>query len=155
MVLCKKNKFDFWVYADLIIPTVALAQGIGRIGCFMAGCCYGKETTSIWGVEFPENALAPSGIKLFPIQLCFSLFDFMMFIALIIISKKENYKGKIFCLYFIFYAIGRFVLEYFRGDTERGSIGLFSTSQFVSIFILIIGLALLLIMKKMDKNRQQ
>lgn len=77
-IYCKVKKLVFLEYFDLIMPEVALAQGFGRIGCFLAGCCYGRETTAAWGITFPADSMAPSGIKLIPTQLLSAAGDFLI-----------------------------------------------------------------------------
>ncbi len=149
---CRIKKLDILDYLDLVMPYGALAQCFGRIGCFLAGCCYGMESHSALAVVFPAGGLAPAGIPLFPIQLVSSLLDLLHFFFLLYISKKVKHKGQVVSIYFICYAIGRFILEYFRGDLERGSVGLFSTSQFISIFILVFGIVFFLITNKQNEK---
>ena len=138
-IFCKKEKLNFLKYFDLVMPSIALAQGFGRIGCLLAGCCYGKETTSPFGLVFPEASFAPSGIPLVPTQLISSGLDFLNFLALIMIAKKVKADGQVAGFYLIFYSAGRFILEFFRGDLVRGSVGSISTSQFIAIFLFVIG----------------
>lgn len=146
---CKKKKTDFWKTFDLAVPCVALAQAIGRIGCFLAGCCYGKETNSVCGVVFQESFYAPSGVKLFPIQLVSSGLDFLNFVFLFWLWRKAGLKnGMVGAAYVITYSVGRFFLEYFRGDLERGSVGALSTSQFIALFTVLIGVGMMLSRKK-------
>ena len=152
LLVCKIKNVSFLSYADIIMPSVAFAQAFGRIGCFMAGCCYGRRVSSHWGVVFPENSFAPSGIRIFPIQLCFSLFDLVLFVVLVLLSSRIKFKGGIFSLYLLFYSAGRFVLEFFRGDVERGKVGILSTSQFVSLIVFGFGIVLFFIMKKTNKE---
>lgn len=135
------KKISFLKYFDLIMPEISIAQGFGRIGCFLAGCCYGAQTDSWLGVVFPEGSLAPSGVKLLPTQLFMSAGDFLIAIALILYSRKNKVDGNVGAGYLILYGIGRFVIEFFRNDS-RGSVGALSTSQFISIFIVIIGIGL-------------
>ena len=143
LVYCFWFKLNVLSYFDLAVPSVALAQGFGRIGCFLAGCCYGKETTSAFSVTFTNSAYAPNGVALIPTQLISSALDFIHFFILINFAKRWKKKeGQVSGLYFICYSIGRFILEFFRGDLERGSVGVLSTSQFISIFMLIFGLFL-------------
>lgn len=137
IIYCKRKKVNFLEYFDLLIPSVALAQGFGRIGCFLAGCCYGSETTSVLGVIFPESALAPAGVKLLPTQLFSSAGDFLMVLILLLYSKKAKRPGDVGILYLFLYGVGRFCLEFFRSD-ERGFIGVLSTSQLISIFIIVL-----------------
>ena len=136
------KKLDFFAYMDLSMPSVSIAQGIGRIGCFLAGCCYGAETDSALGVVFPQGSLAPAGVKLWPTQLFMSVGNLCIAAILIVASLKLKKKGQVSALYMILYSAGRFGVEFFRAD-HRGSVGVFSTSQFISLFIFIIGIALM------------
>lgn len=135
---CKWKKMDFFSYLDLMIPSVALAQGFGRIGCFLAGCCYGKETDSLFGITFTHSNYAPNNVKLFPSQLVMSAGDFIIAVILFMYAKKDRSKGKTTALYLMLYSIGRFFVEFTRND-DRGFVGGLSTSQFIGIFIFIIG----------------
>lgn len=136
---CKIKKMDFLSYLDLMVPSVAMAQGFGRIGCFLAGCCYGKETDCFLGVTFTNSAFAPNGVKLLPSQLFMAAGDFVIAAILIWFATKRPLKGKVSALYLILYSIGRFFVEFTRND-DRGAVGALSTSQFIGIFILIAGL---------------
>jgi len=144
-LFCKKEKLDFLKYFDLVMPSIALAQGFGRIGCFLAGCCYGVETTSRFGIVFPETSYAPFGVPLMPTQLISSGLDFLNFFVLIILAKRVKADGQIAGFYLMFYSAGRFVLEFLRGDLARGSVGSLSTSQFIAIFLFVIGLGIVLV----------
>ncbi len=146
---CRINKLDFFQYFDLVMPSIALAQGFGRIGCFLAGCCYGKETAGPFAVTFRDSSFAPNNIGLIPTQIYSSALDFIHFGALLWIAKHKKADGQVAACYLIFYSIGRFILEFFRGDLERGSVGLLSTSQFISIFVCAVGFILYL-----RKNRR-
>ena len=135
---CKWKKMDFLRYLDLMIPSVALAQGFGRIGCFLAGCCYGKETDAWFGVTFTESQFAPNHVKLFPSQLVMSAGDFVIAAILFHYAKKDRTKGKTSALYLMLYSVGRFFVEFTRND-DRGFVGVLSTSQFIGIFIFVVG----------------
>lgn len=141
MLYCRRKKLAFLEYFDLVIPSVAVAQGFGRIGCFLAGCCYGRETDSFLGVVFPEGSLAPAGIKLLPTQLFSSAGDFAIALILILYARKSRHAGDVGALYLLLYGVGRFVVEFFRSD-ERGAIGFLSTSQAISIFIVLASILL-------------
>lgn len=138
---CKIKKLPFWKYFDTVLPAVAIAQGFGRIGCFLAGCCYGRETGSFVGIAFHNSKFAPNDVKLIPTQLFSSAGCFIMAAVLFAYSRKERKDARTGALYLIMYSIGRSVIEYFRND-YRGAIGILSTSQFISIFILIAGIIL-------------
>ena len=150
---CRKKKTDFWKTFDLAVPAVALAQCLGRIGCFMAGCCYGQETDSVFGVVFHRSAYVPAGVKLFPIQLVSSGLDFLNFIFLFFLWRKGHLKsGMVGVIYIITYSVGRFFLEFFRGDLERGAVGVLSTSQFIAVFTLLIGIVMLFFRQKSGRR---
>lgn len=140
---CFCKKINFWKYFDLVMPSVALAQGFGRIGCLLAGCCYGRETNSALAITFQNSDFAPNHVALIPTQIYSSMLDFAHFFVLLYISRHKKKDGQVAACYLIFYSIGRFVLEFFRGDLIRGSVGGLSTSQFISLFILAAGLAII------------
>ena len=140
-IYIKRKKAVFSDYFDIIMPGVAIAQGFGRIGCFMAGCCYGVECDGPMCVVFPENSLAPSGVSLFPTQLVSALGNFLIAAILILASRKLKYSGFTGSLYLVLYAVGRFAIEFFRAD-ERGNIGPLSTSQFISIIMIAVAVVL-------------
>lgn len=137
---------------DLFSISLPLFHMFGRMGCFMAGCCYGRETTSPIGVLFPQGSLAPQGIKLFPTQLFGVVGNFLIVIILFLLSRKNKIPGKLFALYLMMYSIGRFILEFFRGDEARGIYYCFSTSQWISLPIFIIGIVMLFMSYKLHNK---
>lgn len=147
-VVCRIKKEKFWQYFDLIAPAIALAQGFGRIGCLLAGCCYGKETDSPLSITFHTSDFAPNDVALIPTQIYSSILDFLNCIVLCLIARYAKKERTVSGCYLIFYSTGRFILEFFRGDLERGSVGVLSTSQFISIFIFAAGIVVLLTGKK-------
>ena len=153
MLYCKVKKLKFLDYFDIVMPEVALAQAFGRIGCFLAGCCYGRETTSRFGVVFPEGGLAPAGVKLIPTQLISSAGDFLIMIVLLLYyrkHKKDGTPGNVGFLYMLLYGVGRFLVEFLRND-NRGGAWMFSTSQWISMVIVAGGIVLYLVNKKWHK----
>lgn len=136
---CKIKKIDMLSYLDLMIPSVALAQGFGRIGCFLAGCCYGKETDSWLGVVFTNSDFAPNGVKVLPTQLFMAGGDILLMAVLLWYAAKRPLRGRTSALYLILYSIGRFAIEFLRND-DRGTVGMLSTSQFIAIFTFVVGL---------------
>lgn len=151
LLFAKKHKLEFWKYFDVVMPSIALAQGFGRIGCLFAGCCYGVETNSAFSLVFPNSRYAPAHVHLFPTQPVSSFLDFMNFFILVLISRHTKADGQVAGFYLVFYSIGRFIIEFFRGDLERGNVAGISTSQFISIFLFIIGLAIVIIRGKLAK----
>lgn len=140
---CRAKKLAFLKYFDLVMPSIALAQGFGRVGCLLAGCCYGKETDSPLAIVFHDSDFAPNGVPLIPTQIYSSLLDFLHFGLLLLIARHKKADGQVAACYLIFYSAGRFCLEFLRGDAERGSVGVLSTSQFIGIFTGIAGVLLL------------
>lgn len=149
VLYCRIWKMKLLAYLDLALPSVALAQGFGRIGCLLAGCCYGRETSGAFAITFHESAYAPNGVPLVPTQIISSVLDFLhFFILLYFVKKWKKNDGQVTGLFFMLYSAGRFVLEYFRGDLERGSVGVLSTSQFIAIFMFIFGAVFFFVLSK-------
>lgn len=153
ILYCRYKKVNVTDYFDLVMPEIAIAQGFGRIGCFMAGCCYGARTDAWYGVVFPSSGMAPSGVKLIPTQLISAAGDFAIAIVLValadsVIKKNDESRGygqvsgDIGATYLIMYGIGRFLIEFLRND-YRGAVGFMSTSQFISIFIVLAGVGIM------------
>lgn len=140
---CRIKKFSFFAYTDLMFPSVALGQAFGRLGCFGAGCCYGKPTDAWWGVVFPEDSFAPAGIPLIPTQLISAIGDFAIFLILLFYSNKTKVKGNVTALYLLLYAIGRFFVEVLRTN-EQGGIGIFTTAQLFSFVFIAVAILLFL-----------
>ena len=143
-IYCRVNKLHFLQYFDVLIPSVALAQGFGRIGCLLAGCCYGKETQSTVSIIFQDSDFAPNHVSLIPTQIYSSILDFLHYALLLYLLKHKKADGQVAGSYLVLYSTGRFILEFFRGDLERGSVGMLSTSQFISIFTAIAGIWMLI-----------
>lgn len=148
---CRYKKADFVSYLDLVLPAVAFAQGCGRIGCFFAGCCYGRETDSVLGITYWQSNLAPNGVKLIPTQIYSSIGDFAMAFLLMAYARKKPAKGKVAAGYCILYSIGRFIIEIYRDD-YRGAMGRLSTSQIISVFVLILGIGMFVLADKKGKK---
>lgn len=148
----RHRELSFWQVADLCAPAIALGQAIGRIGCLMAGDDYGRPTNLPWGVTFtdPDAAKiggAPLGVSLHPVQLYESLFCLGLFLFLAWLRRHKQFNGETIIAYTLLYAIGRFLLEYLRGDADRGFVfdGAFSTSQFIAILFGITSAVILVI----------
>jgi phosphatidylglycerol:prolipoprotein diacylglycerol transferase len=131
---------------DAFVPGLALGHAIGRIGCFAAGCCYGKPTTHFWGVTF-TNPLAnsitgtPLHIPLEPTQLFESAVQLANFFFLMWLLKHRKFEGQVFGAFLFIYGIARFFLEYLRDDPGRGSVfgGAMTGTQLIAIGLVIGG----------------
>jgi phosphatidylglycerol:prolipoprotein diacylglycerol transferase len=137
------HRLPMWKVFDAYVPAVALGLGIGRVGCFAAGCDYGKPTTSFLGVVFTNSwshdiTGVPLGVTLHPTQLYESATSLVIFGILLWWFRRKSYDGQVFVMYLVLYAVARFFLEFLRGDADRGFLfdHLFSTSQFIALLAL-------------------
>jgi len=139
----QKHRLNTWQMTDIMAPSIALGHAVGRLGCFSAGCCYGKPTTLPWGVTFTDSyaqqiAGVPLEVPLHPTQLYEAGVEALIFLTLLLLARHKKFDGQIFWSYVIFYSVARFVIEFLRGD-HRGFLfdGALSTSQFIGILMLI------------------
>ena len=140
IIYCNVKNVQVLYLGDFFAPALALGHSIGSIGCFFAGCCYGKETSLPWAIVFKDKqSLAVLGEHLHPTQIYEFLGNFCIFLILFFYAKKQREVGNVLAVYLILYGILRFIVECFRGD-DRGLqyFGL-SISQNISIILLIIG----------------
>jgi phosphatidylglycerol:prolipoprotein diacylglycerol transferase len=140
LVYIRKIGLPLWTTCDVFAPGIAVGHVVGRFGCLFAGCCYGKPTTLPWGITFTDpfaaaNVGTPLGVPLHPTQIYEAGAEAIILGILLATERKGRpYPGRTFWLYMLLYAISRFIIEFFRGD-ERGAVGMFSTSQFISILL--------------------
>lgn len=138
---CKRFGLPAEEAFETITPAVPLFHFFGRIGCFAAGCCYGKEYDGVFSVTFENAVGAPNGIPLMPVQLFEAAGNLLLFLVLIALLRKNDQRLSLSGLYLICYAAMRFVLEFFRGDEIRGRALFFSVSQWISLAALAAGTA--------------
>ncbi len=137
----RRHGWSLLSIADLFMPGVALGHMIGRLGCLLAGCCYGRVVGGEpwWALHFPHHplTLAPGGIPLYPSQIMEAVTEGLIFLILIWVRRHQKFSGQIFVLYLIIYGVMRSILEIFRGDAIRGYVipGLLTTSQFISLLL--------------------
>ena len=154
------RKLSFWKFADVLAPSVALGTSVTRLGCFSAGCDYGTPTTVPWGVVFTnalahENTGVPLGVRLHPTQLYESLTTLVIFGLLLWWFPRKKQDGDIFLGYLGLYAVGRFSLEFLRGDEARGFVfhHVLSTSQFIALLVLA-GIATVFIWRRVHPGEE-
>lgn len=119
IVFARFRKISFWDVADTMSPSLLLGQAIGRLGCFLNGCCFGTPTDSIWGVRFPKESLPDftyHGLRLHPVQLYELILNVLGFFALWFLRKRMPFKGGLFLAYLAMYALVRLIVSPFRGD---------------------------------------
>ncbi len=157
IIYIKKTGLLMWQTGDIIAPGIALGHSIGRLGCFSAGCCYGKQCNLPWAVTFTDpHCLAPIGVPLQPTQLYSVLSNFIIFLILIWLDKRKKFDGMVFWSYILLYGIFRSFIEIFRGD-PRGhflSIHFLSVSQGIGIIMAIIAIYMLYhLSKEINHNK--
>ena len=148
---CRRKGLSFLKYFDLVMPSVALAQGFGRLGCLLAGCCYGRRTDGWFHIVFTQSQIAPNGVPLIPTQILSSAANFAHFALLVWIAGRAKGDGQVAGFYLIFYSVGRSLIELLRDD-PRGAVGGLSTSQFISLFILAVGVAMVIVFGRRGKG---
>ncbi len=156
-----RKKIPTWKTADLIGPALALGHGFGRIGCFSAGCCFGRECALPWAAVFKNPYAAQlTGVhlneSLHPVQLYEAALNFLNFLVLFLILRKKKFDGQVFAFYILNYSVIRFFTEYFRGDHGdniyfiRGATAFSSLSypQLFCILGLVAGTVLFVVLKR-------
>ncbi len=149
-----------WTTCDVFAPGIALGHVVGRFGCLFAGCCYGKPTTRPWGITFTDpfaaaNVGTPLGVALHPTQLYEAGAELLILIVLLVTERKGRpFPGRTFWLYMLLYAISRFIIEFYRGD-DRGTVGMFSTSQFISIVLAPLAIVMLVYLSRVVTPEQK
>jgi phosphatidylglycerol:prolipoprotein diacylglycerol transferase len=146
--LVRRYQLPLWTTGDLIAPGIALGHIVGRFGCLLAGCCYGRPTGVAWAITFSDpvaaaNVGTPLQIPLHPTQL-YDAGAEALILALLLLTERRGrpFPGRTLWLYMLLYAISRFIIEFYRGD-ERGVVFGMSTSQFVSLIIVPVSLFML------------
>ncbi len=170
ILFLKIKKLNVWKYFDILSPSIAIGHALGRVGCFLNGCCYGKlAKNSVVGVKFPKvvdslnNATSFGNIigsppfldhlhnglitensvcslPVYPTQIFSSLMNFSIFLFLIFLFKKRRFNGQIWCAHTMLYAVGRFSIEFLRGDNPLIPPLNLTLSQHIAIFLFLLGL---------------
>jgi len=152
--LMRRYDLPWWKTADACAPGIAVGNFFGRLGCFSAGCCWGKPTTLPWGVKFTELGHeitgVPIDVPLHPTQLYESFSMFIVFFFLLWLHKHKRFSGQVILFYALLYSIIRFLIEFLRDDPRGDVFGLttrtgLSTSQLISIIVGLGALVLLIV----------
>lgn len=130
---------DRGLAADAGAPALALGVGLGRLGCFLGGCCFGSPTQVPWGVVFPKGSDA-GPLPVHPTQLYESVFGWALLAWMLWREPRRRFKGELLVVGAVTYSLERFVTEFFRGDAERGLLAGWGTSQIISIPVFVVGL---------------
>ena len=150
----RRQQLPLWKTADIWAAPLALGHAVGRLGCFAAGCCYGKPTKVPWAVTFTDpQSLAILGVPLHPVQLYEAFANLLLFLFLSFYWAHRKFEGQVFWLYALLYSVIRFVLEFFRGDARGFLIPPYlSTSQALGI---VLGLASLVMLRRLARRKTQ
>ena len=155
-----RHQLPFWTTCDVFAPGIALGHVTGRLGCFAAGCCYGRPTELPWGITF-HNPLAaanvgtPLGIPLHPTQLYEAGAELLILGLLLGIERRGRpFAGRTFWLYMLLYAVSRYIVEFFRGD-PRGEMFGMSTSQVISLVLAPLSLLMLVWLSRQGPESPQ
>jgi phosphatidylglycerol:prolipoprotein diacylglycerol transferase len=149
----RRHRLPLWTTCDMFAPGIALGHVIGRVGCLMAGCCYGIPTSVPWAVTFTDpfaaaNVGTPLNVPLHPTQLYEAGAELLILVFLLATERKGRpFPGRTFWGYMLLYAASRFIIEFYRGD-ERGLIIGLSTSQFISLVLAPLSLVMLIVLSK-------
>jgi phosphatidylglycerol:prolipoprotein diacylglycerol transferase len=148
-----RHRMPVWSVSDAFAPGIALGHVIGRTGCLFAGCCFGRPSSVPWAITFHDeyaarNVGTPLGIPLHPTQIYEAAAE-LLILGLLLLGERRGrqFPGRTFWGYMLFYGVSRFVIEFYRGDS-RGAIGMFSTSQFVSMLIVPLSIVMLLVLAR-------
>ncbi len=153
----RRHRMPFLKIADIFAPGIAIGHAVGRVGCMLAGCCYGSVAPlgAWYAITFPPGprTFAPVGIPLYPTQWMESLGELSIFFILLVVRKFKRFDGQIIAVYLMLYALLRFFDEYFRGDPERGFlVPWLSTSQFISLIAFPAGVLLYVLLMRRAKS---
>lgn len=143
-VFCRRNTLSFISVLDVCAPGIAVAHAFGRVGCFMNGCCFGKQTALPWGVVFPEGTdpfrFYCGKVPIHPVQLYEAIIN--VFVAFLLFhSVKKMKRGQTASLYLAVYGTARFLLEFLRGDHSDYLFGIFTPAQSIGIVLIPAGIA--------------
>ena len=153
IVYMKKRNMHLWKTADILAPALAAGQFFGRLGCFSAGCCYGKTCDLPWAVTFRNlDSLAPIGMPLHPTQLYHALSNLFIFGFLWFFRSRKKFDGQPFWVYVLLYAMTRSFLEMFRGDFRGYSLGgIISASQAIGAVMAVIAVVMLVTLRSSNR----
>lgn len=149
----RRHGMPLWSVSDAFAPGIALGHVVGRLGCFFAGCCFGRSTDVPWAVTFrseyaAQNVGTPLNVAIHPTQLYEAGAELAILGLLLLLERRGRpFAGRTFWSYMLMYGVTRFIIEMYRGDA-RGMIGALSTSQFVSVFLVPLSILMLIVLAR-------
>ena len=146
----RRYRMPLWTTTDVFAPGIALGHVIGRMGCLMAGCCFGRPTSVPWAITFRDpaaNAGTPLGVPLHPTQLYEAGAEAVILGVLLVLERRGRpFAGRTFWTYMLLYGVSRFVIEFYRGDNRGRVFDALSTSQFVSLIVVPLAIVMLVLL---------
>ena len=145
-----RHKMPLWTTTDVFAPAIALGHAVGRLGCLLAGCCFGRETSVPWAVTFHNQlSIAPRGVPLHPTQLYEAGAELIILAFLLATERRGHvFAGRTFWSYMFLYGVSRFVIEFYRGDDRGMVFNMLSTSQVVSLLLVPLSVIMLLVLSR-------
>src|SRR6266542_1488118 len=147
----RRHRMPMWTVTDVFAPGIALGHVIGRMGCLFAGCCFGRPTDVPWAITFhseyaARNVGTPLDVPLHPTQLYEAGAELLILLFLLATERRGRpFPGRTFWAYMFLYGVSRFIIEFYRGD-PRGTVGMFSTSQFLSLIVVPLSIVMLVVL---------
>jgi phosphatidylglycerol---prolipoprotein diacylglyceryl transferase len=154
LVYLRRHKLPLWTTTDVFAPGIALGHVVGRLGCLMAGCCFGRPTSVPWAITFRDpaamaNVGTPLGVPLHPTQLYEAGAELLILGILLAFERRGRpFPGRTFWSYLLLYGISRFIVEFYRGDSRGMVFDVLSTSQFVSVILVPLAIVMLVVLSR-------
>src|SRR3954464_15847042 len=152
LLYLRRHKLPLWTTTDVFAPGIALGHIVGRMGCLLAGCCFGRPTDVAWAITFTNPAAAanvgtPLGVPLHPTQLYEAGAEALILVFLLVWERRGRpFPGRTFWTYMLLYGVSRFVIEFYRGDSRGMVFDALSTSQFVSVVLVPLAIVMLVVL---------
>ena len=156
LVYIWRHRMPMWTTTDVFAPGIALGHVVGRLGCLLAGCCFGRPTSVPWAISFHDpNAFAtsgtPLGVSLHPTQLYEAGAEALILAFLLAFERRGRpFPGRTFWSYMLLYGVSRFIIEFYRGDPRGTVFDALSTSQFVSVILVPLSVVMLVLLSRRD-----
>ena len=156
LVYIWRHRMPMWTTTDVFAPGIALGHVVGRLGCLLAGCCFGRPTSVPWAISFHDpNAFAtsgtPLGVSLHPTQLYEAGAEALILVFLLAFERRGRpFPGRTFWSYMLLYGVSRFIIEFYRGDPRGTVFDALSTSQFVSVILVPLSVVMLVLLSRRD-----
>jgi phosphatidylglycerol:prolipoprotein diacylglycerol transferase len=161
LIYLRRHKLPLWTTTDVFAPGIALGHIVGRMGCLLAGCCFGRPTSVPWAITFTNplaaaNVGTPLGVPLHPTQLYEAGAEALILVFLLLWERRgHGFPGRTFWSYMLLYGVSRFAIEFYRGDSRGMVLNTLSTSQFVSVILVPLAIIMLFLLSRTnDPNRR-